>query len=140
MYLGWKHDEPALERGVKGLSQRGPSKTNMYFNYYATQVLHHYEGEEFRRLERLCKAVSEVAGSGRRHVEFREQNAKQHRRQQIAGLQYQGKRQVSADHVKTAVRQIDDAHNAKNQRQAASHQEQQEAILQAVEELNQEEG
>jgi len=45
MYLGWKHDEPALERGVQILSARGPSPTNMYFNYYATQVLHHYEGE-----------------------------------------------------------------------------------------------
>ncbi|HEY2838011.1 MAG TPA: hypothetical protein VGJ26_02600 [Pirellulales bacterium] len=47
MYLGWKHDESALERGVQFLSKRGPSETNMYFNYYATQVLHHYEGEEW---------------------------------------------------------------------------------------------
>jgi hypothetical protein len=47
MYLGWKHDEAALGRGVQILSQRGPSETNMYFNYYATQVLHHYEGEEW---------------------------------------------------------------------------------------------
>jgi hypothetical protein len=45
MYLGWNHDEPALERGVQLLSKQGPSESNMYFNYYATQVLHHYEGE-----------------------------------------------------------------------------------------------
>jgi hypothetical protein len=45
MYLGWKHDEPALERGVQFLSNKGPSKTNMYYNYYATQVMRHYEGE-----------------------------------------------------------------------------------------------
>jgi hypothetical protein len=45
MYLGWKHDEPALETGVKFLAKRGPSATDIYYNYYATQVLHHYEGE-----------------------------------------------------------------------------------------------
>ncbi|MBS0207448.1 MAG: terpene cyclase/mutase family protein [Planctomycetes bacterium] len=45
MYLGWKRDEPALEKGVQFLSKRGPSPTDIYYNYYATQVLHHYEGE-----------------------------------------------------------------------------------------------
>lgn len=45
MYLGWKHDHPALERGVQFLSGLAPSQSNMYYNYYATQVLHHYEGE-----------------------------------------------------------------------------------------------
>ena len=45
MYLGWKHDNPALQKGVEFLSKMGPHKTNMYYNYYATQVLHHYEGE-----------------------------------------------------------------------------------------------
>jgi hypothetical protein len=45
MYLGWPHDHAALERGVRRLSEVGPSPTNIYYNYYATQVLHHYEGE-----------------------------------------------------------------------------------------------
>jgi hypothetical protein len=45
MYLGWKHEEPALEKGVQYLAKTGPSKTDIYYNYYATQVLHHYEGE-----------------------------------------------------------------------------------------------
>jgi hypothetical protein len=44
MYLGWKRDHPALTRGVQVISAQGPSPTNLYFNYYATQVLHHYEG------------------------------------------------------------------------------------------------
>ena len=48
MYLGWKKEEPALQRGVAWLSKRGPSK-NMYHNYYATQVLHHYGGEEWKK-------------------------------------------------------------------------------------------
>ncbi|MBI2825074.1 MAG: terpene cyclase/mutase family protein [Planctomycetia bacterium] len=49
MHLGWKHDEPALERGVQFLSAAGPSTTNMYYNYYATQVLHHFEGEQWTK-------------------------------------------------------------------------------------------
>lgn len=44
MYMGWTKDNPALVRGVKRLSKRGPSKLDMYYNYYATQVLRHYEG------------------------------------------------------------------------------------------------
>ena len=51
MYLGWKKDHPALKRGVDQLSAWGPSgpgqrnSANMYYNYYATQVMRHYEGE-----------------------------------------------------------------------------------------------
>ncbi len=44
MYLGWKHDEPALKAGVEYLHQVGPSD-NMYYNYYATQVMRHYGGD-----------------------------------------------------------------------------------------------
>jgi hypothetical protein len=43
MYLGWKHDEPGLQAGVEFLHTTGPSE-NMYYNYYATQVLKHYGG------------------------------------------------------------------------------------------------
>jgi hypothetical protein len=49
MYMGWKKDNPGLEKGVKFLAKLGPSKGNMYFNYYATQVLHHWEGEEWQK-------------------------------------------------------------------------------------------
>jgi hypothetical protein len=45
MYLGWKHDNPALKRGVEYLSRLGPSKGNMYYNYYATQVMRQYCGD-----------------------------------------------------------------------------------------------
>jgi hypothetical protein len=51
MHLGWKRDNPALARGVETLGTIGPSaapgSANMYYNYYATQVLHHYEGEQW---------------------------------------------------------------------------------------------
>ncbi len=45
MYLGWKRDNPALKRGVEYMSRLGPSKGNMYYNYYATQVLRQYCGD-----------------------------------------------------------------------------------------------
>ncbi|MHB8973161.1 MAG: prenyltransferase/squalene oxidase repeat-containing protein [Pirellulaceae bacterium] len=44
MYTGWEHYDPRLQRGVAFLAKEGPSQTDMYFNYYATQVLHHYGG------------------------------------------------------------------------------------------------
>jgi hypothetical protein len=34
-----------LKRGVEYLSRTGPSKGNMYYNYYATQVLRQYCGD-----------------------------------------------------------------------------------------------
>jgi hypothetical protein len=49
MYLGWPKDHPALERGVRWLVERGPSKTDMYYNYYATQVLRHMEGDLWKK-------------------------------------------------------------------------------------------
>jgi hypothetical protein len=45
MYLGWQREHPPLARGVKFLSDHGPSRGDFYFNYYATQVLAHFEGE-----------------------------------------------------------------------------------------------
>ncbi len=45
MYTGWPRDYEPLRRGVEYLDSLGPSKDNMYFNYYATQVMHHYGGE-----------------------------------------------------------------------------------------------
>jgi hypothetical protein len=44
MYTGWPREDGRLSRGVEYLAELGPSRDDMYFNYYATQVLHHYEG------------------------------------------------------------------------------------------------
>ncbi len=49
MYLGWDQQTPALQQGVKYLGDVKPSPGNMYYNYYATQVLHHWGGEEWTR-------------------------------------------------------------------------------------------
>jgi hypothetical protein len=45
MYMGWRRDRPELQAGVQHLANVGPSRENMYYNYYATQVLHHWGGE-----------------------------------------------------------------------------------------------
>ena len=52
MYLGWDRDHPSLVRGVETLMTIGPAadervKYHMYYNYYATQVLRHYGGDEW---------------------------------------------------------------------------------------------
>lgn len=44
MYLGWDQKNPGLKKGVEFLSATGPQPANMYFNYYGTQVMHHWGG------------------------------------------------------------------------------------------------
>lgn len=46
MYMGWQHDKPELEKGVKYLATTGPQTGNMYFSYYATQVIHQFDGPD----------------------------------------------------------------------------------------------
>ncbi len=49
MYLGWKKDNPALQRGVQWISEQGPAPGDMYYNYYATQVMRHWEGPLWKK-------------------------------------------------------------------------------------------
>jgi hypothetical protein len=49
MYLGWTHENPALQRAVERIGKRGPSDVDMYYNYYATQVMRHYGGEPWEK-------------------------------------------------------------------------------------------
>ena len=67
MYLGWKKDEPALIRGVEQISKWGPSKGNMYFNYYATQVMRHHGGplwDKWNRTMRDSLVAAQQTGKG----------------------------------------------------------------------------
>ena len=48
MYTGWHKDHPGLKKGIELLGRNGPSKNDMYYNYYATQVMHHWGGEPWR--------------------------------------------------------------------------------------------
>ncbi|MCE9605102.1 MAG: terpene cyclase/mutase family protein [Planctomycetia bacterium] len=47
MYGGWPRSQPALQRGIRSLSKRGPSDHDQYYNYYATQVFRHFGGQEW---------------------------------------------------------------------------------------------
>ena len=49
MYTGWPRKHAALDEGTAYLSQLGPSKSDMYFNFYASQALHHYGGPRWDR-------------------------------------------------------------------------------------------
>ena len=52
MYLGWRHDNQVLKRGVERLASHGPSTDHPYFNFYATQVLFQYtsgKGEQWKK-------------------------------------------------------------------------------------------
>ena len=55
MYLGWKKDNPALERGVQWIGQQGPAPSDMYYNYYASQVMRHWEGPTWDKWEAVMK-------------------------------------------------------------------------------------
>ena len=46
MYLGWKKDHPALNRGLDRIAKMGPND-NLYYGYYGTQVMHHVEGDRW---------------------------------------------------------------------------------------------
>ncbi|MEZ6053949.1 MAG: prenyltransferase/squalene oxidase repeat-containing protein [Planctomycetaceae bacterium] len=48
MYLGWTKDDEELQQGIAVLDKRGPYE-NLYYCYYATQVMKHWGGNEWER-------------------------------------------------------------------------------------------
>jgi len=57
MYQGWEKTQPAMKVGVAHLSQLGPSRDNMYYNYYATQVMRHWGGEEWKQWNEVMREM-----------------------------------------------------------------------------------
>jgi hypothetical protein len=49
MIGGWPRDARPLTVGVAKLNARKPSQNDMYFNYYASQVLHHAGGAPWKK-------------------------------------------------------------------------------------------
>ena len=49
MMLGWPKDHSPLRRGLVRIADENPVQNNMYFNYYATQALHHIGGSGWKR-------------------------------------------------------------------------------------------
>ncbi len=55
MYLGWDRKQEGLQKGVEFLDKTKPLPNNMYYNYYATQVMHHWGGEEWTRWNNVMR-------------------------------------------------------------------------------------
>jgi len=55
MYLGWRREKSQLKKGVEYLSKVGPSHEDIYYNYYATQVLYHWDGELWDKWNRQMR-------------------------------------------------------------------------------------
>lgn len=72
-YLGWPKDHPGLQNGVnwlledQNLPQWSDGRRNVYFWYYATQVMHHMEGEAWDRWNAALRdqIVSNQAKNGK---------------------------------------------------------------------------
>lgn len=47
LYLGWRYDNAVLVRGADRLRAIGPQTGNLYFSYYATQLMHHMGGDRW---------------------------------------------------------------------------------------------
>jgi hypothetical protein len=48
-YLGWGPRNPGLQAGIQKLKTLKPPRApSMYYNYYATQVLHHFGGPDWK--------------------------------------------------------------------------------------------
>ena len=47
MYMGWDRASSGLGEGVKFIASNGVNKQNMYYNYYAAQVLRQYGGPDW---------------------------------------------------------------------------------------------
>ena len=48
MLTGWRRSHEAFNRATELLDEWGPSDNDVYYNYYATLVLRHYEGPRWR--------------------------------------------------------------------------------------------
>ncbi len=44
MYLGYPKEHRGMQEGIKFLSERGPKLNDLYYSYYATQIMRHHGG------------------------------------------------------------------------------------------------
>jgi hypothetical protein len=49
LMLGWPRDHQPLLKGAALLAREQPRESNMYFNYYTSQVLHHVGGNSWKK-------------------------------------------------------------------------------------------
>jgi hypothetical protein len=66
MYMGWKQDHPGLRRGAEMIARDGPS-TNLYYNYYATQVMYQMGGDMWLSWNNRMKPLLLATQSNKGH-------------------------------------------------------------------------
>jgi hypothetical protein len=49
MYLGYPKEHPGLQAGINHLSKLGPRTSDLYYSYYATQVMRHHGDEPWEK-------------------------------------------------------------------------------------------
>ncbi|MCC7084723.1 MAG: terpene cyclase/mutase family protein [Pirellulales bacterium] len=49
MYLGWPKTHPAIREGVRFFDRQGPSPTDLYLDYYASQLMFHHGSAPWER-------------------------------------------------------------------------------------------
>ena len=60
MYLGWERDDPRVIEAIRWLLERNlpsSSEKNIYYWYYATQVMHHFGGQVWDVWNRRMREV-----------------------------------------------------------------------------------
>ncbi|TWT69545.1 prenyltransferase/squalene oxidase repeat-containing protein [Crateriforma conspicua] len=55
MYTGWQKGDPRLEAGVQELARIGVRRDNIYYDYYAAQVLRHHGGSEWQAFNEILR-------------------------------------------------------------------------------------
>jgi hypothetical protein len=55
MYLGFPKEHPGMKKGIEYLSETGPKLNDLYYSYYATQVMRHYGGPEWENWNRRIR-------------------------------------------------------------------------------------
>lgn len=68
LHSGWDETHPALARGVDFLRRRAPERNDMYYNYYATQVMRQWGGPSWEKWNSIMREqlVSTQRTSGHR--------------------------------------------------------------------------
>jgi len=69
LLLGWKKDNPAIQRGVKYLSELGPSKTDAAMDFFATQVMRPVGGDAWTPWNRKLRDPLVQSQKGQGHEE-----------------------------------------------------------------------
>jgi hypothetical protein len=77
----WGPDNAGMAAGVQGLMRRSPkmgkNTPEMYFHYYATQVVHFFDGEEWRTWNEGPKGADGTRKGGMRDLLVSTQNTKE---------------------------------------------------------------